>query len=260
MKSRTWKSLGAAALLAAVPATAVMISQQVAAEDEAEGRIVEISPEEGGSDREAGEERAAEEAKQPKYWIGLQSRPLDSRVLRTHLQLADDVGLIVENVVPGSPAEKAGLRQDDVLVAVNGEPISDVVALQKAVADGEDKPLELKVLRLAKETTIKVTPEERPADMPVAQGGGLADPFGAKGQLDIESIFKQLQEGGALGGRMIGPGMVMNGRQFDISKMPGGMSVSITREGDGPAKITVKKGDESWTVEGDDQEAIKQLP
>jgi membrane-associated protease RseP (regulator of RpoE activity) len=245
----------AAGLLAAGAAVAVLASHAPAAsaaDEESGGRIVAISPDQEASLPEGENQDHADQA-QPKYWIGLQGRPIDSQALRTQLQLADDVGFIVENLVPGSPAEKAGLRQHDIIVAVNGEPVGDVTALQKAVSQGDEKPIELKLLRLAKETTVSVTPEERPADAPSlpAQGEGL----GAAG--NIEDLLRQFQQGGM---RRIGPGMVFNGQPFDVNQVPGGVSVSITKEGDGPANITVKKGDQTWTVKGDDAEALKQLP
>ena len=36
--------------------------------------------------------------------------------------------------------------------------------------------------------------------------------------------------------------------------------MSITRKNNEPAEITVRKGDESWTVVGDDAEALAELP
>ena len=33
-----------------------------------------------------------------------------------------------------------------------------------------------------------------------------------------------------------------------------------TRPGDQPATVTVKKGDKTWTVKGDDEKALKELP
>jgi len=38
------------------------------------------------------------------------------------------------------------------------------------------------------------------------------------------------------------------------------VSVSIQRNNDGPAQITVKQGDQTWQIEGDDEESLKQLP
>jgi membrane-associated protease RseP (regulator of RpoE activity) len=262
MKLPSWSKLAAATLLLAAPATAVVIGQSqraLAADEEAEGRIVEISP--SGDElpaTEEGENDASVEA--PKYWIGLQGRPIDSPVLRTHLQLADDVGVLVENVVPGSPAEKAGLRQHDIIIAVDGEPISAVTALQEVVAERGKKAIELKVIRLAKERKISVTPEDMPADLQVNPSG--SDRAGVGGPLPaFDAIMRQFQQGGVPGGvRVFGPGMVLGGQAFDPNQVPHGVSVSITREGEGPAEITVKKGGENWKLKSDDEEALKKLP
>lgn len=261
MRNQSWKGLGAASLLVAVPGIAVIVgqSQRVAAADEqADGRIVAISPDEGDQLPEA-EQAREEQAAAPKYWIGLQGRPIDSAALRTHLQLADDVGVLVENVVPDSPAAKAGFRQHDVIVAVNGEPISDLTAVQKVVADGAKKAIDLKVIRLAKESNVEVTPEERPADLAMSLPAGVGQAFG--GQMpDVEAMLRQLQQGGAPSGmRVFGPGMI-GGQAFNLNQMPSGVSVSVARQDEGPAEITVKKGDETWTLKSDDEEAIKKLP
>ena len=48
--------------------------------------------------------------------------------------------------------------------------------------------------------------------------------------------------------------------RLNVNAMPNGMSVSVTREGDGPAQITVKKGDKTWTVSSDDAKALAELP
>jgi hypothetical protein len=47
---------------------------------------------------------------------------------------------------------------------------------------------------------------------------------------------------------------------FNLGQVPGGVSITVERQGDAPPKITVKRGDESWVVEGDDPEALDQLP
>ena len=260
MRNQTCKGLGAAMLVVAVAGMAVMVGQlqRAAADDEADGRIVAISPEEGGELPEAELADEAQAAEAPKYWIGLQGRPIDSAALRTHLQLADDVGVLVENVVPGSPAEKAGLRQHDIIIAVNGESISDLAALQQVVADGGKKAIDLKVIRLAKETSVEVSPEERPANLPQGLPGDAQLPEGLEG---LEGMLKQFQQGGVPGGvRAFDPGMLLGGQAFNLNQMPNGVSVSIARQGEGPAEITVKKGDETWTLKSDDKEAIKKLP
>ena len=267
MKVRKWKGLWGA-LAIAFPALALVVAQtpsSVFAEDEvevAEGRITELSPERG--DRPAVVTEEGEEAKvaAPKYWIGLQGRPIDNRVLRTQLQLAGDVGVAIETVMPESPAEKAGLRQDDILVAVDGEPLSDLAYLQSVVAEKHDKPIELKVLRLAKEEVIKVTPEEIPAEVleRLAAQQQRQNPMGMLqgGNFDPQALMEQLRQQGGQGGmRMIGPGMIFGGQGAQIPK---NVAVNVTRDGDGKTTITIQKGDETYTVDGDDAEAIAKLP
>lgn len=267
MKVRKWKGLWGA-LAIAFPALAVVVAQSpasVSAEEEvevAEGRITELSPDRGDGPAVVTEESDEAKVAAPKYWIGLQGRPIDNRVLRTQLQLAGDVGVAIESVMPESPAEKAGLRQDDILVAVDGEPLSDLAYLQSVVAEKHDKPIELKVLRLAKEEVIKVTPEEIPAEVleRLAAQQQRQNPMGMLqgGNFDPQALMEQLRQQGGQGGmRMIGPGMIFGGQGAQV---PNGVSVNVTRDGDGKATITIQKGDETYTVDGDDAEAIAKLP
>jgi membrane-associated protease RseP (regulator of RpoE activity) len=256
MKRRFWRGLTAATLFAALPAAAVFVSQvnrAASADEETGGRVVQISPNEDSKPIKVKEEEV-QEAEAPSYWIGAQVMPVLDPALRTHLQLADEVGLLVGHVVPDGPAAKAGLQEHDVIIAVNGETLNDREQLLSFLDKNQDKPFELKVIRLAKEIKVKVTPEKRPAD------AGANAPEGAQGPAaQLEQLFGQ---GGVPGGafRLFGNGMVPQGFGFDVNQAPSGVSVSITRENDQPAKITVKKGDKTWTVQGDDEKALKELP
>ena len=44
------------------------------------------------------------------------------------------VGLFVRSVVSGSPADKAGIQQGDLVTEVNGTPISDDVDMQEILS------------------------------------------------------------------------------------------------------------------------------
>ncbi|MEM9660337.1 MAG: PDZ domain-containing protein, partial [Planctomycetota bacterium] len=225
-----------------------------------EGRIVQISPDAGLNDDLPMAAPQTRRLAAPDFWIGVSGRPVESPVLRTHLQLAEGMGVVIEAVVPGGPAEKAGLRKHDVVIGVNGDPAMDMTVLQEAVLQGDGKPVDLKVIRLAEETTIEVTPAKPPADFAqqAQRSGGLpfqAVPGGQMG--NMQELLQQLQQGGF---RNIGPGMVFQGQRQQSASLPNGVAVTITRDGEGPAKITVKQGDETWTVEGDDEKAIAELP
>jgi hypothetical protein len=265
MTNTTFGRLGGLSAMVALTACAVLaIGRPVfAAEgEEEEGRIVELSAD-GDVHEHAAAEAEDQAPAQPAYWLGVQGEPITSSVLRTHLQLANDVGIVVANVVKDSPAEKAGLRVDDVLLAVNGEQFTDMGVLQQAVAASNGKPIELKLIRLAKETTIEATPEPRPEHLAVDElGNGLNGLNQFHGNLpmgDLQGLLQQLQQNGVPGGaRLFGPGMVFNGQA--MAQIPGGVQVSITRKNDEPPTVMVKKGDQTWTIKGDDQEAIAKLP
>ena len=56
--------------------------------------------------------------------IGLRVQPI-TPVMVTGLRLARDSGLIVSDVMPGSTAEAAGIRVQDILLSFDGNPIDD---------------------------------------------------------------------------------------------------------------------------------------
>jgi hypothetical protein len=268
MSHATFGRLGGLSAIAALTAGVVLAMGRpvFAAEGEQEeGRIVELSADSNGNQNLDGAVAEADEQApaEPAYWLGVQGEPLSNSVLRTQLQLADGVGLAIANVMKDSPAEKAGLRVHDVLLSVNGEQITDMTVLQQAVAASNGKPIELKVIRLAKETTIEVTPEPRPEHLAGVQGG---NPLNELNQLhgnvpmeQLQAMLQQLQQNGVPGNaRMFGPGMVFNGQA--IAAIPGGVQVSIARKNGESPTVTVTKGDQTWTVNGDDKEALAKLP
>ncbi|GMV97892.1 MAG: hypothetical protein AMXMBFR83_22450, partial [Phycisphaerae bacterium] len=77
-------------------------------------------------------------------------------------------GVLVEDVMPRTPAAKAGLRRDDVILSVNGQKVATAGSLRSLVARTKPgKIIELKVWRDNKEITIPVTVEKQPADFSV---------------------------------------------------------------------------------------------
>lgn len=74
------------------------------------------------------------EVHRPYMGIGLRSlNEVSSYHWQETLKLPLDIqeGVFVVNVVPGSPAAKAGLQELDVIVALDGEPIVDAVSLRR---------------------------------------------------------------------------------------------------------------------------------
>jgi serine protease Do len=91
--------------------------------------------------------------------IGIALQPL-TPVLAKQLGLDPQTkGVIVGKVLPGSPADKAGLKSGDVITAFNDKPIASLPAFRMTVAASETgKSYELTYYREGKERTATITP------------------------------------------------------------------------------------------------------
>ena len=86
------------------------------------------------------------------------SRPLPPRLAA---EIGRDQGIEVVEVVDGSPAAIAGLRPEDVIVAVDGLPLADVGDLQRLmVADRIGRTLAFRVQRGDRSLEIEIAPRE----------------------------------------------------------------------------------------------------
>ncbi|MEW6209704.1 MAG: PDZ domain-containing protein, partial [Acidobacteriota bacterium] len=64
------------------------------------------------------------------------------------MNLKEERGALVMKVAEGSPAEKAGLKENDVIVAFNGRPIESVRELQRVLSETpEGRTVQLEVIR-----------------------------------------------------------------------------------------------------------------
>lgn len=81
------------------------------------------------------------------------------------LRVTGDAGVVVERVVPGSPADQAGLKAHDVILEAAGQKLTDAQSLN-AIVQGKKvgETLPLRVARDGADTTLHVTLRERPAD------------------------------------------------------------------------------------------------
>ncbi|MFT0797132.1 HhoA/HhoB/HtrA family serine endopeptidase [Synechococcus sp. H70.1] len=74
-------------------------------------------------------------------------------------------GVLIGQVVPGSPAEQAGLQKGDVIVEIDGQPIRDAEQVQQLVdAAGVGKTLTLRVIRDGEVRTFQVKTGVLPPD------------------------------------------------------------------------------------------------
>ena len=86
------------------------------------------------------------------------SRPLPPRVAR---RLGRDSGVEVVQVADDSPAAAAGLRAEDLIVELDGEPVTDVADIQRLmVVEKIGEPVSLRVLREGRELELSLVPAE----------------------------------------------------------------------------------------------------
>ncbi len=71
----------------------------------------------------------------------------------------DERGTIqLGQVEPGYPADKAGLKKGDILVAVNGEPMHSQIKFQEITKNSNGRPIDVEILRNGESRHIEVTP------------------------------------------------------------------------------------------------------
>jgi len=86
------------------------------------------------------------------------SRPLPPRVAR---RLGRDSGVEVVQVAGDSPAAAAGLRAEDLIVELDGAPVTDVADIQRLmVVEKIGEPVALRVLREGRELELSLVPAE----------------------------------------------------------------------------------------------------
>jgi len=86
------------------------------------------------------------------------SRPLPPRVAT---RVGRDKGIEVVEVVDGSPAARAALRAEDLIVAVDGEAMADVGDLQRLmVAERIGQSIEVEVVREGRPFSVELIPRE----------------------------------------------------------------------------------------------------
>ena len=183
------------------------------------------------------------------YWLGVMISPLSPEA-REKLNLPKNQGLMVETVEPKSPAEKAGLKPDDVLLKANDKPLGDLRDMLKLVNEVKEGKLTLDVLRDGKhETVVAMLAKRSSSDM-------------AEARAWIEKLGPKMKSGQPLRFHIVGPGQIVpfgGGAgepgvaltNVDVTvctkaSLADGSQVEITCHGSDPAKVVVTHDKERW--------------
>lgn len=163
------------------------------------------------------------------YRIGIKCSPASETL---HAQLPDlpkDRGLVVEEVIAKSPAEKAAIKEHDILLMAGNKPLAQPADLTGLIEASKGAELSIKLLRGGKPLTVAVKPEPEKA---------VAD------RVHLFDLAPQ-------GVDVVEPRVELNGKSLNLTnshELPADVSVNIYREGKKPAKITVKKGSHTWDL------------
>jgi hypothetical protein len=138
--------------------------------------------------------------KVPMIYLGVETSQIPT-VVSEQLGLSKGLGLVVEYVVPDSPAAAAGIQQNDILKMLNDQILIEPSQLRKLLqtfSDGTD--VTLTILRKGQEqkVTIKLTKKERPQRHSWAPGDKHEShwDFDDTGDLgdQMQGLKEQLQE------------------------------------------------------------------
>jgi S1-C subfamily serine protease len=92
--------------------------------------------------------------------VSAQTTPVHRRVVRFY-DLPKETGVVVISVEENSPAKRAGLREGDVIVALEGQPVAGVDDLHRVLTDMRvGVSCSLTVIRWTEKLELKVVPEE----------------------------------------------------------------------------------------------------
>jgi len=113
--------------------------------------------------------------------LGVTIQPITSDMAAT-LGLKDARGVIVNSVEQGSPAERAGLKQGDVITVINGTQIDESNSLRNIIASAAPgTEVTMTVLRDGREQQLRATLGELPSQSTgrstggSGPGGGMSD-------------------------------------------------------------------------------------
>lgn len=124
-------------------------------------------------------------------WLGIMIQDITPELAES-FGITETTGVIVADVVPDSPAEKAGLKRGDIVKSLNGKPVDNAHMLSRSVAAmGPESSTTISVLREGKAKDVKVTIGTMPEDTGERKREGRAEsPWG----ITVQNITPELAQ------------------------------------------------------------------
>jgi serine protease Do len=115
--------------------------------------------------------------------------------LAQEFKAPDTSGALVQDVSPGGPAAKAGLKPGDIIRKLNGQTVGDSAELLAMVAStNPGSPVTLEILRNGQPQTVTVTLEQRPANLAYAGGPSRSPNEGALRGVTVQNLTSDLRK------------------------------------------------------------------
>jgi serine protease Do len=125
-------------------------------------------------------------------WLGVSIQPLGPD-LRQALGLGDTEGALIADVIAKSPAEASGLKRGDVVVGLDGKPITEPGQLSRSIATmPPGTKTQLRVIRDGKERTLEVKVGKQPDEGGGGEGVARGDDEEDEGNVSAGSLGLQL--------------------------------------------------------------------
>lgn len=169
-------------------------------------------------------------------YVGLGLRTLTPDGWEALGQPRDFKGALIESVTEGGPADRAGARVDDYIVAVNGEAVDDSTEASRRV--GQARPgetIRLDVIRDGRRQTLNVRAGARPSEQELAAQDGS----GPEGTTPVQP---PAAEGAAIEGLSVAPLTAALRSRYSLPDSVAGLLVTNVARSTPAARLGLRPG------------------
>lgn len=153
-----------------------------------------------------GENPFAVPVKLSEYWLGAVVAPVPPETA-AQLGLDEGIGVVIREIVPDSPAAKAGLRQYDIITQLGDAAVSGRESIGQTLDSAQGKPLTTEFYRKGKLETVELTAEKRPEP-------AVTDTFSPEQSTNAEPVESNEKI------RVVRPGMIVPAPEVEKAAEP----------------------------------------